>query len=77
LEFLQPASDYRICTGATDGSREFAEVAGLISYGPSLLDLYGRAAGHVGKILKGANPAELPVEQPTLMAQMKTASALQ
>jgi putative ABC transport system substrate-binding protein len=57
--------------------REFAEVAGLISYGPSLLDLYGRAAGHVGKILKGANPAELPVEQPTLMAQMKTASALQ
>ena len=60
-------------------TREFAEVDGLITYGPSLTDLYRRAAGHVDKILKGAKPAELPVEQPTkfdLVINLKTAKAL-
>jgi putative tryptophan/tyrosine transport system substrate-binding protein len=60
-------------------TREFADVAGLISYGPSLFDLYRRAAGHVDKILKGAKPAELPVEQPTkfeLVINLKTAKTL-
>ncbi len=60
-------------------TREFAEVAGLICYGPSLFDLYRRAAGHVDKILKGARPAELPVEQPTkfeLVINLKTARTL-
>jgi len=60
-------------------TREFAEVAGLICYGPSLSDLYRRAAGHVDRILKGAKPAELPVEQPTkfeLVINSKTAGAL-
>jgi putative ABC transport system substrate-binding protein len=61
-------------------TREFAEVGGLISYGPSLFELYRRAAGQVDKILKGAKPAELPVEQPTkfdLVINFKTAKALE
>jgi putative tryptophan/tyrosine transport system substrate-binding protein len=71
------AADQRMA--AVYPTREFADVAGLISYGPSLFDLYRRAAGHVDKILKGAKPAELPVEQPTkfeLVINLKTAKTL-
>ena len=71
------ATDRRMA--AVYPTREFAEVSGLICYGPSLFDLYRRAAGHVDKILKGAKPAELPVEQPTkfeLVINLKTARAL-
>jgi putative ABC transport system substrate-binding protein len=60
-------------------TREFAEVEGLICYGPSLFDIYRRSAGHVDRILKGANPADLPVEQPTkfeLVINLRTAKAL-
>ena len=71
------AADRRMA--AVYPTREFAEVAGMICYGPSLIDLYRRAAGHADKILKGAKPAELPVEQPTkfeLVINLKTARAM-
>ena len=59
--------------------REAAEAGGLLSYGQNQVDIYRRAAGYVDRILKGANPAELPVEQPTtleLFVNRKTATAL-
>jgi putative ABC transport system substrate-binding protein len=59
--------------------REVVEVGGLISYGPNRLDLYRRAADYVDKILRGAKPADLPVEQPIkfeLAVNLKTAKTL-
>jgi putative ABC transport system substrate-binding protein len=59
--------------------RELIETGGLISYGPNFPDLFRRAADYVDKILRGAKPADIPVEQPTkfdLVINLKTARAL-
>jgi putative ABC transport system substrate-binding protein len=64
---------------AVYGTRELAEVGGLLFYGASPADQSRRAGTYVDKILKGAKPANLPVEQPTkfeLVVNLKTAKAL-
>jgi putative ABC transport system substrate-binding protein len=89
--FVSPSpmlfAEYERIVGMTTGhrlpaigaAREFADLGGLMSYGVNLSDLARRTAVHVDKILKGANPADLPVEQPTkfeLVINLKSAKEL-
>ena len=74
IEISRLAATYQL--PAIYNRREFAEAGGLLAYGPSYSDNYRRAATYVDKILRGAKPADLPVEQPTrfeLVINLKTA----
>ncbi len=71
------AAHYRV--PAVYWSRSFAELGGLISYGPYIVDEYRRAASYADRILKGEKPADLPVQAPTkyeLVVNLKSAKAL-
>ena len=76
-QIIELAASHRLPTAY--GRREFVEAGGLFSYGTNFSDLFRRAAAFVDKILRGAKPIDLPVEQPTkfeLVINLKTAKAL-
>jgi putative ABC transport system substrate-binding protein len=76
-EILALAAKHRL--GVASVYREYTNAGGLMAYGPSLSDTYRRAATYVDRIMRGANPANLPVQQPAkfdLVINLKTAKAL-
>src|SRR5262249_4883917 len=79
--YRKPIADFAVAEHLPSlyGLRRDVEVGGLLSYGANITDLVRRAAGYVDKILKGAKPADLPIQQPTtfeLVINLKTAKAL-
>jgi putative ABC transport system substrate-binding protein len=81
LDFRKQIVDFAATSRlpAMHGVREFVEAGGLMAYGASVADLVRRAVGYVDKILKGTQPGDLPVQQPTkfeLLINLKTAKAL-
>jgi putative ABC transport system substrate-binding protein len=76
-QLVELAAQYRVA--ASYDNRLIVNVGGLMSYGPNTSDMFRRAAGFVDKILKGAIPGDLPIEEPTrfdLVINLKTARAL-
>jgi putative ABC transport system substrate-binding protein len=76
-KLIELAAQYRL--PACYELRNYVEDGGLMSYGPSLNEMFGRAASYVDRILKGANPGDLSIERPTrfeLVINLKTAAAL-
>jgi len=76
-QIAELAAKNRLLTISND--REYVDAGTLMSYGPDVTDQFRRAAGYVDRILKGAKPGDLPVEQPTkleLVINLKTAKAL-
>jgi putative ABC transport system substrate-binding protein len=77
LQLVELAAQHHIA--ASYDNNLIVEAGGLMSYGPDTVDMYRRAAAYVDKILKGAKPADLPIEQPTrfkLVVNLKTAKTL-
>jgi putative tryptophan/tyrosine transport system substrate-binding protein len=77
MSLIELAAKYRLAY--LSGSRETAAAGGLVSLSANFVALYERAAPYVDKIIKGAKPADLPVEQPTkfqVVINLKTAQAL-
>ncbi|HEU5297259.1 MAG TPA: ABC transporter substrate-binding protein [Burkholderiaceae bacterium] len=77
LRLNELAMKHRLPSMSTQG--QWAEAGGLIAYGPNMSDLFRRGAGYIDKILRGAQPRHLPIEQPTkfeLFINLKTAAAL-
>ena len=77
VTLLKLASKVRL--PVISGSRPFADAGALMSYGPNYEDVFRQSSGYVDKILKGAKPGDLPIEQPTkfeLVVNLKTAKAL-
>ena len=81
MSFRKEITDFALANRlpAIYSLREYVEAGGLMSYGTSIADLVRRAVEYVDKILRGAQPGDLPVEQPTkfeLLINLKTANAL-